>query len=449
MPQFRLRFNEAVAQPFEKINVTRSPYMFAKLTASLSAALLAVVTLSTGTSAASSAGTSAGSPTAAGPPGLKSLAAAAIPFTPPPGAIFNRPSGTSAEKHRIIDRIERAISSSRRGSTIRIATWAMDVPETTDRLIGAHRRGVNVRMILNHKADTAQLRRLQRVLGTNIAERSFAVKCRNGCRGSRPAAMHSKFYLFSKVGLASKVIMVSSANLAFGGVFKGWNDLFTVVGNNRLYDGFRDVFTQMRTSRPAKVPYRVVTTPSGKYQARFYPRPGDGTKRTDPVYRDLTRVRCNGARPGTGINGHTVIRVSMFYWSGGRGEYLARKLLALDNAGCIVKAIYGAPSPRVSAILRHRGKNDGIDVRDSRYDFNRDGAVDEWVHTKYMMVSGIFGTNRSASFVFTGSANWTRTSLRQSDEVTLRIRSKGTHANYLRNFRDAYNNGSRPTPYSN
>ncbi|MEJ7741655.1 MAG: hypothetical protein WKF73_03370 [Nocardioidaceae bacterium] len=65
------------------------------------------------------------------------------------------------------------------------------------------------------------------------------MKCRNGCRGSRPAAMHSKFYLFSKVGLASKVTMVSSANLTFGGVFKGWNDLFTVVGNNVLYNGFR------------------------------------------------------------------------------------------------------------------------------------------------------------------------------------------------------------------
>ncbi len=103
----------------------------------------------------------------------------------------------------------------------------------------------------------------------------------------------------------------------------------------------------------------------------------------------------------------------------------------------------------MSAILRHRGKNDGIDVRDSRYDFNRDGAVDERVHTKYMMVSGIFGSNRSASLVWTGSANWTKPSLRRSDEVTLRIRSKGTHSHYLTNFRDAYRNGSRPTPYSN
>jgi phosphatidylserine/phosphatidylglycerophosphate/cardiolipin synthase-like enzyme len=88
-------------------------------------------------------------------------------------------------------------------------------------------------------------------------------------------------------------------------------------------------------------------------------------------------------------------------------------------------------------------------VRDRRYDLNQDSAVDERVHTKYMMVSGVFGTNRAGSFVWTGSANWTKPSLRRSDEVTLRIRSKGTHSHYLTNFRDAYRNGSRPTPYSN
>ncbi len=418
--------------------------MFVKLTAGLSAVVLAVVALATSTPTAT-----ASSGATASPQGLQRLAGAAIPFTPPPGAIFNRPSGTPEAKHRIINRIDSAIASTRRGSTIRIATWAIDIPKTTDRLVAAHKRGVDVRMVLNHKADSAQLRRLQRVLGTDIGARSYAVACRNGCRGSQLAAMHSKFYLFSQAGRASKVVMVSSANLTQGGIFKGWNDLFTVVNNHRLYVGFRDTFTQMRTSQPAKTPYKIVTTPAGKFQARFYPRPGDGTRKTDPVYEDLTRVRCNGVRTGTGINGHTVVRVSMFYWTGLRGEVLARKLLALDNAGCIVKVIYGAPSPRVSAILRHRGKNDGIDVRDSRYDYNRDGAVDERVHTKYMMVSGIFGSNRSASFVWTGSANWTKPSLRRSDEVTLRIRSKGTHNHYLTNFRDAYRNGSRPTPYSN
>ncbi len=423
--------------------------MFVKLTAGLSAAILAVVTLATSTSAAPNVSAAGDSLTAAGPQGLQRLATAATRFTPLPGSIFNRPSGTPEEKHRIADRIDQTIASTRKNSTIRIATWAIDVPKTTDKLIAAHRRGVNVRMILHNHADTAQLRQLQRVLGTDIRSRSYAVTCRYGCRGSKPAAMHAKFYLFSQAGSASRVVMVSSANLTQGGIFKGWNDLFTVVNNHRLYFGFRDLFSEMRTSRPAKTPYRVVTTPAGKLQARFYPRPGDGTRKTDPVYRDQTRVRCNGVGTGVGINGHTVIRVSMFYWSGARGEVLARKLLDLDNAGCIVKVIYGAPSPRVSAILRHRGKNDGIDVRDSRYDFNRDGSVDERVHTKYMMVSGIFGTNRAASFVWTGSANWTKTSLRQSDEVTLSIRSKGTHRRYLMNFRDAYRNGSRPTPYSN
>ncbi len=421
--------------------------MFVKMSAGLSAAVLAVVPLATTTSASAPAPSAVAS--SAGPAGthaLPGLARAALPFTPPAGATFNRPSGSPEEKHRIITRINQTIASTRRGADINIATWAIDVGETTDRLIAAHRRGVNVRMVLNHSHDTPQLRRLQRVLGTNTNGRSFAVTCPNGCRGSRLAAMHSKFYLFSQAGRASRVVMVSSANITRGGVFKGWNDLFTVVNNAGLYTGFRDVFAEMKERHAVANPYRVVT-PGKRFQARFYPRPGDGTRSTDPVYRDLSRIRCNGAR--SGVSGQTIVRVSMFYWSGGRGEYLARKLHALDNAGCAVQVIYGAPSPSVSQILRRRGSNGGIDVRDSRYDFSGDGQVDERVHTKYLLVNGYFGTDRSSWYVFTGSANWTRPSLRQSDEVTLRIRSKGTYMRYASNFRDQYNNGSRPTGYSN
>lgn len=423
--------------------------MYLKLTATLCATVLAVVSLAASTSAAPASGGAAGSLAAAPAQGLHRLASAPSTYSPPPGAVFNRPSGTRADKHRVIDRVDRAISSTRRGSTIRIATWAIDIAETTDRLVSAYRRGVNVRMVLNDNADTVQLHRLQRILGTDIGASSFAVQCRHGCRGAKPATMHAKYYLFSQAGRSSKVVMVSSANLTKGGIYKGWNDLFTAVGNNRLYAGFRTVFTQMRTGKPVDSPYKVVTTPGGRFKAYFYPRPGDGTRATDTTYQNLSRVRCAGARNGTGVGGRTVIRVSMFYWTGARGENLARKLLSLDNSGCLVKVIYGAPSPRVSAILRRHGKHGGINVRNSRYDTDGDGLIDKRVHTKYLLISGVYAGNRSSWYVFTGSENWTKASLRRSDEVTLRIRGKGTHNHYVANFNDVYITGSRATPYSN
>ncbi|MDQ3424153.1 MAG: phospholipase D-like domain-containing protein [Actinomycetota bacterium] len=422
--------------------------MFIRLGASLFAAVLAIVLLATSTSAVTPAtGTVIGAPaTAVAPVNVSTLASAVGPYTPPAGALFSLPFGTHAEKFRITDRIERTISGTRKGSTIRIATWAIDVRQTADKLISAHKRGVNVRMILNQHADTGQLRRLQRVLGTDTSARSFAITCSHGCRGSQPATMHSKFYLFSQVGRASNVVMISSGNLTRGTIYRGFNDLFTVVNKAVLYGGFVRTFGEMSTRRAVKSPYRVTT--SGRYQAYFYPRPGT-TKYSDTIYENLSKVRCHGANGGAGVDGKTIIRVSMFFIAGDRGEYLARKLLSLDNSGCIVKVIFGALSPEVSQILRRRGKHDGIDVRNSRHDVNGDGEVDKRVHTKYTLINGVYAGDASSWHVFTGSENWTPASLRRSDEVTLRIRGQSVHKRYVANFNHVYRTASRPTGYSN
>jgi phosphatidylserine/phosphatidylglycerophosphate/cardiolipin synthase-like enzyme len=56
------------------------------------------------------------------------------------------------------------------------------------------------------------------------------------------------------------------------------------------------------------------------------------------------------------------------------------------------------------------------------------------VHEKVMVLSGVLGPDRHASYVWTGSHNWSDRSLR-NDEVILRVRGRAVVASYLRNFR--------------
>ncbi|MGH3470339.1 MAG: phospholipase D-like domain-containing protein, partial [Thermocrispum sp.] len=363
-------------------------------------------------------------------------------FSPRPGPTFNNPYGTIDQKYVIQRRVNQAIDSTPRGGAIRIAVWAISLSSSANKLVRAHRRGVDVRVIVQRdRSKTPQFRQLQRVLGTNARNRSFAITCGGGCRVARGGSMHAKFFLFSRVGRSQRVVMVSSANLTHGGARRGWNDAFTAAGNYRLYGAHRIVFEEMAKNRGVAKPYRVTT--SHRYRAFFFPRPGDGTRETDTVYEALRRVRCWGVRGGAGYAGRTVIRVSMFHWAGQRGMYLARRLRALDAAGCIVQVIYGAPSHAVARELRKPGRYGGVAVWDSRYDLTGDGKPDKYVHHKYMLVSGSFAGDRSAWHVWTGSHNWTPSALRRNDETILKVSGQRPHDHYRANFNHIRRNKTR------
>ena len=60
-------------------------------------------------------------------------------------ATFGNPFGSKAAQYAISSKVNRAIDHAPRGSTILIATYSLDLDSSTDKLIRAHRRGVNVR----------------------------------------------------------------------------------------------------------------------------------------------------------------------------------------------------------------------------------------------------------------------------------------------------------------
>ncbi len=371
--------------------------------------------------------------------GLPALASA-DKYVPTTKVIFNNPWGPTAAQHRINRSIDKVITYAPRGSTIRISQYAFSRRETAKALISAHRRGVNVRIVVNDHDVTSAIKRIRRVLGDDIQARSFVVVCKSGCRPPRGGNNHSKFFAFSRLGTAEKVVMVGSGNLTFKAATWQANDHVVITGQRTLYAVFAAVFDDMARDRPTPRPYWRVT--KGRYSAEFLPV---GRSSADPIARELSKVTCKAGK-GTGVRGRTLIRVSMWTWSGKRGVNLAKQLRALDRRGCRVEVIVGAPSPTVMQQLRRLGKNGGITVRDSRVDRNRDGEVDRAVHHKYLLVSGGYDGDRTAHRVVTGSLNWTTGALTHGDELVLSIDGAKIHRQYSANFERIWRNNARPMP---
>lgn len=368
------------------------------------------------------------------------VAAPAMAWAPEAGALFNNPTGTKAAKYRLQLRVEKAVRNAVPGSKIRIATYLLDRRASSDALINARNRGVSVQVVMDGRIDTPMSRDLMRALNADNGnaglewgpDQSFAVQCSGSCRGGAPnQAMHAKFYAFSRTGTASNVVMVSSANLNKGGAVLGYNDLYTMVGVPSTFATYERVHAEMARDRADGDPY--VVHREGRFETQVFPKRG-ADRSSDPTYQMLNRVRCAGTSGGAGRNGRTVIRVSMFHWSGERGVYLANKLLALDRGGCLVSVVYGAPSDEVSRILRASAHRGGIQLYDSRVDRNGDGHPDLRVHTKYMLITGNYAGDSSSWQVLTGSQNWVAQSLTGGDENTLRINSRSAHARYVDNF---------------
>jgi hypothetical protein len=278
-------------------------------------------------------------------------------------------------------------------------------------------------------------------------DRSYVTSCKGSCRGG-PGNMHTKVYAFSSTGSTRNVLMVSSANLNEGGAVLGWNDMYTMVRRPTTFAFFEKIHRQMTNDRnldtSRMIDNQVV---DGPFVSRFFPLDNAG-KAKDPVLQDLNRIRCSSSF------GRTQIHVSMFYWKGPRGDYLATKLLNLAGSGCRVSIIYGAPSVAIATRLRNAARAGRIQLFDSRWDFNNDGYNEIRTHAKYVLVKGTYAGNRAAHVVMTGSQNWVAGSLTRSDESSLNIEPRGTfagvarvaHQQYVANWTQIRNH-SRKLPY--
>jgi phosphatidylserine/phosphatidylglycerophosphate/cardiolipin synthase-like enzyme len=251
-------------------------------------------------------------------------------------------------------------------------------------------------------------------------------------------------YLFEHTGAARRVVMVGSHNLTTNATAHQWNDLWVKNDDRALYLAFRSTFAEMKRDRNVRPSYRVYNI-GPRQQLQVMPHPGT-TPKNDPIMRILSRVRCQGATGGSGINGRTAIRVSQHHWQGRRGAWIARRLVELYAAGCDVKLMHGSADKEVQPALNRRTKRGLVPVRTNGFDRDGDTFLDVYSHHKYMTISGNYGGNTAARLVLTGSSNWAGIGM-LGDELIFVVRGPAYLRQWSQNWNYIWQNHTQKVKY--
>jgi phosphatidylserine/phosphatidylglycerophosphate/cardiolipin synthase-like enzyme len=334
---------------------------------------------------------------------------------------FNDPTGSRGKQFALVRRLNGAIDDARAGGTVRLAAYSLAMPSTTRALVRAHRRGVDVRVVVDdHSRHWGSVRTLRAELGTSTGRDSFLKICRMSCRGGR-GNQHMKFLTVSDSRRGQGVVLVGSLNLTRFSSTRQWNDLYSVADEG-IHAQMVTTFEQLAADRPRGRLVLPRTATGFDTDVSPYPRVTLGQ---DPLVRRLRSVRCKGTAVTAGDRGRTVVRIVMHAWNGDRGIALARRVVRLDRQGCDVRVLYGKGTGRV---VKRLFEERGVPARDSGM---RSGRR---VHHKVMLVSGVVGGRPDANYVWTGSHNWSDRSLR-NDEIMLRVGGRDLVDAYLANFR--------------
>jgi phosphatidylserine/phosphatidylglycerophosphate/cardiolipin synthase-like enzyme len=395
-------------------------------------------------------------PAAAG--GRLSAAPAEAEVAPPAAEVlFNDPTGDAAAQNRIADHLRRAIDATPRHGTIRMAAYSFDLPQIAEALRRAcTRRQVTVQVVLNDNFVSAPARRLRRLLGADAAassgacgsgatgaEPSFVKVCHSSCRFGDRGNQHMKIYLFSTTGDRPHVVMLGSANLTGFAAGVHWNDLVTLAGSQQLYDDYSRVFAELAADRVVQTP--AVDMAHGDVTTYVVPGRSD-TPDDDAVAQRLAKVGCD-ALPGSGVDGRTVVRVSMYGWQGQRGLDLARRVADLRRQGCRVEALVSAAGPDVVETLLAAGvrvRSASLDVDGNPATGFEDSGWEHFVHEKWMSVDGTWDGSATRA-VWTGSENWSDVSL-LNDELVVMIPRAEVHDAYAEHFEHVWDGYSKEFP---
>ncbi len=411
-------------------------------------------------------------------------------YEPDGGATFNTPApwGGAGDRARIVKKVEEAIRHIRPTKRdphpkLILAAYLFDRPSSADAIIGACRRGVSVRVIIDDEVASSPFRKIVTALNAdNVSDRnhdgipdrdpragrcnrplpsdtgglrqrgyaiptmtprevhrslreptgkdvtwggdgSYVLKCSGACRGGPEANMHSKIYAFSSVGTANNVVMFASTNLNSGGVNAGWNDIIVMKNRPKTFQFVEKMHRLMTAQKHAT--RKLVEFKDGPYTTRFFPMFGVGKAR-DPLMVDLRKIKCSSSF------GPTQLYIQQFWWNGHRGNYIWDKIRSLALNGCKVHIIFGAVDSDLLSRMKAARSSGLIELWDSRWDSDDiDGCVNTRTHMKNVAVRGTYGSDRHYAGVWTGTANWATGSLTKGDEVTLNVRSASLYRQYV------------------
>ena len=318
------------------------------------------------------------------------------------------------------------------GQTIRIAAYLFDATTTADALVRAHRRGVNVQMLIDDGDFTERaVVRVRNAIRDYPGPNSYVRTCSSGCHAGSPSIIHAKIYLFSRVGpQANWVSMVGSANPYYHNVFNSWNNMQTIVGNSTIYNSLSAYFNEMLSEPNDGNAYRETT--SGAYKLYFFPKSSG-----DPMILEVLRgVGCSGVASGYGSGGKTVVRIAMWGWTAAR-EDIARQLNTLHQRGCKIEVLLNKDRTSktvFAALLRSSSTYGKMKIYDGWYDGNDNGVAGLYVHHKVLQINGNWFSDSGAKVVYTGSQNFTHEGLRRNNEVMLRVKTDSVYNAFYYNF---------------
>ncbi|WP_019632545.1 phospholipase D-like domain-containing protein [Actinomadura atramentaria] len=336
------------------------------------------------------------------------------------GPRFNTPTGGVQQAGELDLYIKKLIRATPKGAEIDVALFRLQTTAMARYLVEAHQRGVKVRIVLD--TDTLSKKpetytTLKKALGTNTSKSSWVTLCpkNEGCiaRGASSktwAKNHNKFYAFSKTYDSKNVVVQTSGN-ATGGMYNQFNDAYTMT-DAKLYGAYRSYFYDLAKKTPNTNYWRTVT--SGSRSVSFFPKTG-----SDPIVDVLNRVSCVGG---------TKIRLSSGLFT---RTAVARKLSALDAAGCDVRIATGSIGESVAKALQVPGLHGGPTV----HYFS--GGSAHPAHSKYLLIDGIYG-GKKTSVVLTGSHSYTVDALRNNDEAMLTLQGSAIYNAYAANFEKVY-----------
>ena len=375
-----------------------------------------------------------------------------------PGARFNNPLGTTADRRRNMDHVVAAINSmpgyrvpdprlclhdpDLYAGRIRISLYSVTSTAFASAMVAAHRRCISVQILMNNHLSAendAAIAMMQDELGTSIRgdiggttvdRRSFARRCSYGCRGT--GVLHSKFYLFdSRLTIPgreriSNVTMVGSSNMTGNATGVQWNDLYTVKDNAALFNGYSAMFDRMKLDQ---TDLHTSSFGTGPYTTTFSPLTPGGA---DPTLSALNSIHCTGATGGAGISGRTVVYINMHAWFGTRGYRFAERVRDMYARGCYVRILYSFMSYSVFKKLT-AGTGSRMSARRTLFSLDGDKYADVYSHFKMIAVSGVIGSDHSAWAVWTGSNNFTNDGT-HFDEVTMKIALRSAFMSYRDRF---------------
>lgn len=317
------------------------------------------------------------------------------PYAAPAGGVFASPVPRSqVEKNAILRVLVANIRHAPPRSTIRIVARSFSVRPAADALIAAHRRGVWVKVLVDHDATKGSeaVASLRRELGADRDAASYIYRVKGSARGD-DTELHQKTWSFSRTGTSSKVLMVGSTNLSYMSMGQ-FNNMYSFVGRTDVWQEFRKVFREQVRDRPMSTP--AISMGLGLDHVWFYP---GFTVDNDPMRLYLARLPADGLR----------IQIAMLAWHGTRGGRIARVLAEKAREGARIRVIATTMGTNSKKILEAAG----VTVTSGL-------ARHREVHHKLMLLRWRDRAGNVQRRIVTGSDNFGTAALKR-DEVVVAI----------------------------